>query len=357
MIRAICLTAVLVVECILASASAQEPARPGQEAFIKRAVFAQQRLWLLSDSGALSSIVDQGDERIVEHLPEPALDLCVQNGDPLIVTGQQDRGKGWTLRRWHAGEWQQELTVSRSRDILLALSCSAPQTTLLTSKRLIDVVAGVPKSTLLLGFAIGGAIASVHNLGDQFFVGFNGGEWGGGLTRIDRRRGTIRRIESDYASEIPCSGPLNASCDPVNGIAAAPWNSRCVVVAIGLVHFLSHGRIAEVCGDTVKRLYFMPLKIDDRMGPDPGVTRGEGEPFSTVAFFGIERVGDALWAVGIDGLYRITQSGLGERVPLPEFKNADGVYVSFDGPGLVLVGTEVNRRRSVSGTVPMLVPR
>jgi hypothetical protein len=64
-------------------ASAQEPERPSQEAFIKRAVVTQQRLWLLSDSGALSSIVDGGAKRIVEHISEPVFDVCVQNGDPL----------------------------------------------------------------------------------------------------------------------------------------------------------------------------------------------------------------------------------------------------------------------------------
>lgn len=356
MIRVICLSVLLLVECILTSASAQEPERPGQEAFIKRAVFAQQRLWLLSDSGVLSSIVDRGDERIVEHLSEPVLDVCVQNGDLVVVTGQQRSGRGWTMHRWRAGQWQRELTISRSRDILLALSCLPTQTTLLTSRWLIDVVAGVQKITSLNKPVKSAAIASVHDLGDHLFVGFNAGEWGGGLIRINRRRGAISRIESNLSGEL-CGGPLNTHCDPVNGITAEPWNSGCVVVAIGLVHFLSHGRIVEVCGNTVKRLHFRPYEVDSRWEIDTGVRRNEDEPFSTVAFFGIGRVGDALWAVGIDGLYRITQSGLSEPVPLPVFKDAGGVSVSFDIPGLVLVGTQVNQRRSVSGGVPMLVPR
>jgi hypothetical protein len=356
MIRAICLCALLLAECTFTNVRAQEPERPGQAASIKRAVFARQRLWLLSDAGALSSVVDGGDQRIVEHLPETVLDMCVRSGAPLIVTGRQGDGEAWTLYRRDAGEWQQELKISRSKDVLHALNCSASQTTLLTSTRLIDIVAGVPRTTSLRKLVKRGGIASVYSLGDQFFVGFNAGEWGGGLVRIDRSTGVVRKIESNSSGE-SCGGPLNTECDPVHGIAAAPWNSRCVVVAIGLVHFLSHGRLAEVCGDTVKRLYFQPLELDSRWGVAPDATRRDDEPISTVAFFGIERVGDALWAVGIDGLYRITQSGLAEHVPLPEFKSADGVPVSFDIASLVLVGTEINRRRSVSGTVPMLVAR
>jgi hypothetical protein len=340
---------------VVAVASAQEPERPGQEAFIKRAVFAQQRLWLLSDAGALSSIVDGGDNRIVEHISE-VLDVCVQNGDPLIVTGRMDRGEVWTMQRWRAGEWQPELTISRSRDILLALNCLPIQATLLTSTRLIDAVGGVPQVTSLRKPVKAAPIASVHDVGDQVFVGFNAGEWGGGLIRIDRRRGTIKRIESKSSSEWR-DGPLDTELDPVNGITTAPWKPGCVVAAIGLVHFVSHGRIVEVCGDVVKRLYFRPYEIDPRWGLDPDPRPGAVEPFSTVAFFGIERVGEVLWAVGIDGLYRITQSGASEPVPLPVFKNVDGVNVSFDVPGLVLVGTLVNQRRSVSGAVPMLVRR
>lgn len=337
-------------------ASAQEPERPGQEAFIKRAVFTQQRLWLLSDSGALSSIVEGGDNRIVEHISELVLDVCVQNGDPLIVTGHMDRGTVWTMQRWRAGDWEPELTISRARDVLLALSCLPSRASLLTSTRLIDVTSRVPKVTPLRKRVKGGRVAAVHDQGDQFFVGFNAGEWGGGLIRIDRRRGTIRRIESNPSGELR-SGPLDTEIDPVNGIATEPWKPGCVAAAIGLVHFVSHGRIVEVCGDAVKRLYFRPYEVDPRWGLDPDPRPGEDEPFSTVAFFGIERVGEVLWAVGIDGLYLITESGVSEPVPLPVHKNVDGVSVSFDVPGLVLVGTRVNQRRSVSGAVPMLVPR
>lgn len=97
MIRSVCVSALLLVECMFTGVCAQEPERPGQEAFIKRAVFAQQRLWLLSDAGVLSSVLDRGDKRNVDHLPEPVLDLCVQNGDPLVVAGQQSGGEAWAL--------------------------------------------------------------------------------------------------------------------------------------------------------------------------------------------------------------------------------------------------------------------
>jgi hypothetical protein len=46
-------------------------------------------------------------------------------------------------------------------------------------------------------------------------------------------------------------------------------------VAIGPVHFVSHGRIAQVCGNEVKRLYFRPYEVDPRWGLDPDARQGE----------------------------------------------------------------------------------
>src|SRR6185437_3906330 len=87
------------------------------------------------------------------------------------------------------------------------------------------------------------------------FVGLNEGEWGGGLRRIHRQTGDVIVVQRNASGEL-CGGPLNTDCDPVNGIISDPWAEDCVVLSIGLVHFAPHGRIDEVCGDRVKRLYF-----------------------------------------------------------------------------------------------------
>jgi hypothetical protein len=186
---------------------------------------------------------------------------------------------------------------------------------------------------------------------DAVWVGFNVGEWGGGLRRISRNNGTVQTVERNRSGEL-CGGPLNSGCDPVNGVITAPWNPACVVAAIGLVHMMSHGRIVEVCGSNVRRLYYKAL--------DPQPPRNkldEGEPASTVAFFGLTRNGNTWWAVGIDGLYRFDGAHQPMFSPLPKFENKGGYWVSFAVPGIALVLTDVNQRRSMSGSVPIMAAR
>ena len=97
-------------------------------------------------------------------------------------------------------------------------------------------------------------------------------------------------------------------------MVSGPTNSRCSgTIAVGLVHFLAHGRIDEVCGERVRELYSKGYYVKGLPLP---ATQGD-KPTATGAFFG----------------------------------------VSFALQDVVLLLTEVNERRSISGSVPMLVPR
>jgi hypothetical protein len=62
-------------------------------------------------------------------------------------------------------------------------------------------------------------------------------------------------------------------------------------------------------------------------------------------------------AVGLDGLYLLSEDGAALLTPLPEFEKVGNIRVSFALQDVVLLLTEVNERRSISGSVPMMVPR
>ncbi len=314
------------------SASAIQPVRSGQEAFLSRAVFADGRLWLLTDAGVLSYLTNRRDRRVEELLPEPAFDLCLQDGHPIVITGSRDGGTEWTLRRRiHAG-WGITATLHVESDAFVSLYCSSQRISVLTTARLIEVENDKQTAVALSGRFLPGRVSSLFGTADGLLVGINAGEWGGGLQYIDRRNGRMATIDDG----------------PITDIASVPWRSDCVAVAVGLVHFLPDGRIDEVCGNNVKQLYSQVYKGRTANGPV--------EPIGTVAFFGVINQSDALLAAGIDGLYRIGQDGTARVIPLPKFQEIDGMRVSFDIPNAIVVLTDVNQRLSVSGSVPILGP-
>lgn len=334
-------------------ASAAEAERPGREASLTRAVFAEGRLWVLSEAGVISSVTEGRDTRDVARLPDKALDLCVHDGHPIVITGTEARGSVWALpgsvwvlHQFGEGGWSAAATITTEGDGFLALDCTANRGTLLTTRRLIDLDGNRQSAVTLSGKLGVGLIGATYGTPDQFYVGFNAGEWGGGLRRIDRRSGGITKVERNTTGDL-CGGPLNTSCDPVNGMIADPWKPDCILVAVGLVHMMPNGRVVEVCGDQVQELYAKPNRAPGKVF----------DPYGTIAFFGLARDGDTVQAAGIDGIYRIGRDGAAETVPMPQFKDIAGVSVSFELPQIVLVLTTINQHRSVSGAVPMLVPR
>ena len=162
---------------------------------------------------------------------------------------------------------------------------------------------------------------------------------------MDKSTGAVTNIEDNGSGE-PCDGLLNTNCAPVNGLAVEPWNTRCIAVAVGMVHFDSRGSVLEICDSKIRRLYFKSFGEKYKNGSGP-----------TTAFFGLAARTDGLWATGIDGIYQIGSHGTAKIQALPKFNRIGGIAVSFTALDFVLVMTDINQRRSLSGSVPLLVPR
>jgi hypothetical protein len=330
--------------------STLEPERAGQENFLTRAVYADGRLWVLSDEGVLSSLIEGERAWVHATLTDPVFGICrTQDGDLFAVTGKRENADQWTVRRWHDDAWSTETDIPAIDEHPFALDCGAGDVTLLTSRRIVDI-GGKTTDVSWPKQGLRGRITSFLGTPGAVFIGVNAGEWGGGLYRLDRKTGEIVSIERNVSGAL-CGGPLNRECDPVNALAALPWKPDCAAVAIGLVHLSEHGRIVEVCGGEVTRLYY---------GADPGaVAMGKGmdEPFETVAFFGLASSSDAIWAFGADKLYRIDKNGDATNAAMPAFEKIGNIQVSFALPDFVLVLTEVGQRNSLSDSTPILVPR
>ena len=327
----------------------EEERRREHDRFIKRAVFAENRLWMLTDSGRLSTAAAGAATREPVEAPGPVTEMCATAGAPILLTSDKDEVGLW---RRAGGKWTRAGTLPPlGQDRVLTLSCTPTRLVVLTTSR-VFVVEGEGLRTLALAAPITGPIVATSPLdtGTALVVGLDAGEWGGGLLRIDLASGAVDR-PSRSTGEL-CSGPLNPACDPVNGVARSPGRPDCLVAAVGLVHFSAHGRLVEVCGAQVRRLYYKPFTAETSWPIDPPV-----EPRRTVPFFGLAATGAGLWAVAGDGLYQIPSRGPPRHRPLPAFHDVDGVALSFAVPGLVLVRTAINARVAISGSAPLLVAR
>lgn len=334
--------------------SSMQPVRADQPPELKRAIFADQRLWLMSDAGQIWTVQEGIHAAKAETLPDPVYDMCVQAGRPVIITGSRDHPVSWTVQRLTGGGWQPVATIPVHDDGIVAALCEPERLTVLTSRRLIEINGERYKSILLtrrlptIGVSVGLPTP------DGALLGLNVGEFGGGLRRIDRRTGLVTSIERRSGS--PCGVPLDSACDPVTALAPESWRPGCAVAAIGLVHMSSHGRILEICGVQVRRLYAQacpgqpPRRTIRGLGPD-------AEPFCTEAFSGLARDGDHLVAVATDGLHAIDRRGGRQLGSFPDFETYGPFAVSFASADHVLVLTGINGRLSLSGATPLIVAR
>jgi hypothetical protein len=337
-----------------ASAEAEAKRNPQRSADISQAIFSQGRLWLLDDEGKLTTVAEGEDARSATDPGDYVGDLCRGADGPIVVTAKGRRASKWLVRRWRGGRWEAGPAIDGRGEPLIALACGSEGEILITDKRLISIRGDVVAEMRLSGEMPRSFVrsTSLATAGD-IYLGLNAGEWGGGLRRIDRKSGRVVMLEHNVSGDL-CDGPLNSSCDPVQGIAVIPWKPQCVAAAVGLIHMLAHGRIVEICGNRIEQLY---AKASLGASPEKQAQIAAGQSGDSTAFFGLIRVGNSLISVGHDGLYRFTGPGEPAFQPLPRFKSIGGVLVSFALPEVVLLVTRINQRVSVSGGAPMIVPR
>ena len=343
--------AVLLVMLSARGASALRLAARNGENSVSRATFAAGKLWLLSDTGELSTITEGKDSRVVENLSGPALDLCVQAGLPVVATCDSESCRNWTLRRWFAGSWSILDQVPTLGDDLVGLGCNATAVTTLTSRRLIESRGGKQTSVFLSEEIRPDVLVWLVATAVKLFVGVYDGEFGGGLWSIDTSNGKVAPIRGHVSSKEPCADPLDDGCASITGIAIEPWKPACLAVAVGIVQWSPFGRIVEICESRVRTLYSKAFGNHD--APNEW---NRSEILDSVPFYGMVRAGDALWTAGIDGIYRIDAIRVTWSSPLPVFKRIGGVEVYFD-QRFVLVLSDIYGRNSISGPRPMIIPR
>src|SRR5215475_13520321 len=157
----------------------QEPRRIGEETFISRAIFADGHVWLMSDAGVLLSITEGKDDPVEIALPEAALDLWPEDGQPAVISCSRPSCTEWILRhRSSSGEWNVMARVATLGEHFVTVGKTNGGITVLTHRRIIELAGGKESSIAMSGAWQPKPIASTHVTPTSVFIGFNEGEWG-----------------------------------------------------------------------------------------------------------------------------------------------------------------------------------
>ena len=310
-------------------------------AFIVSVAYAEHRLWVLGEDGKLVSIDLDGGERRIEMAAG-------------VVAIAKWRGEVWVLRRQGAANTRAAVryeVLVRRRGRFAALTpltapgnagpiglAPSPGGPILTGQLSIwTLPEGAARwrqirlRALTNRLPFGSATTAASLDGRSLFVGWNRGEWGGSLTRIDVASGRQTSRERE----------------PVTGLAPDPDNPACVLASFGLNHMIALGRVGRACGDELKTV----LEIKPAKGPGIPPTMEESEPF-----FGLAADSNGVWAVSYRALYRLNGAASPMRYPIGDWTEVGGVQISRPADGAILVLTGVNAHKSLSGDTPLVVP-
>jgi hypothetical protein len=97
------------------------------------------------------------------------------------------------------------------------------------------------------------------------------------------------------------------------------------------------GRLLEICGTRVERLYFKRLDNDEMWEWIKHDRMEGGEPALTVGFYGLAQYQGELIALGYDGIYRFRTAATPQISILPKRVNIGGFGIAEVVPGLYLV--------------------
>ena len=311
------------------------------------------KLWLRGIGGGLISLsLADGSRRV--HFERGVIDIKKVGHDLCILRWPSPGPRDVVLSAWRQDRFEDLARFSPSKkDEPLALVNSGSDSVVLSvhAIRIFSAEKHAWRQVRLKGKLRGGfqQTADSPTSGDRVYVGFNTGEWGGGLQRVDLRTGVISDVERRDTKEL-CAGPLNSSCDPVTGVIPDPQNKDCILAAVGLVHMLEHGRILRVCGKDVSLVFEKTYTVDILKSDKWEMTR---------AFFGlVPTVDGGFWGITSEALYIFAADGTKkQKYALPKLKPVSGIYLSRDLPGVVVVRTDANWAVSVSGYTPLLIPQ
>src|SRR5215469_769472 len=196
-------------------------------------------------------------------------------------------------------------------------------------------------------FGFGGYTFGASTTNASIYVGFDRGEWGGGLYRIDINSGKAEAIESKESGG--CEGLLKTACSPVTFVKRDPADGKCVLAATGLAHLgMTMGGYFRVCDDVIQPIFTQSCDT-------PTVGGHQVHEDNCYAVFSVTLTKDDAWLSTSEGLVRIAVDGQATTQQYPKLADFNGLPLSRDLPGFWIMTTDANWGYSTSGYTPIIV--
>ena len=247
----------LVLLAVLASPAwaqgggARDSGDPDLGLFIREGAADEHHLWLLGQTGSVLQIDRRTGERTV--VARDVTDILAE------------QGRVWALVAYQRPEWAvrfpgdmaglQDLrrpdaelvTIYSVGEPVALFALGGDRPGVLTGEAVLTPADG-RWTRISLAAAIPGFASAAHGGEGALYVGYNLGEWGGGLRRIELSTGAIQFVSAASAGQ-----PLQTSS--IIAVARDPGRPGCIIVVEGLQHLgLRRGSVSRLCDDIVEEV-------------------------------------------------------------------------------------------------------
>jgi hypothetical protein len=180
------------------------------------------------------------------------------------------------------------------------------------------------------------------------YVGFNFGEFGGGMSAIDPATGAVSEVTTALAPErakmlaklLPGSRwPSRLGLSDITSVARDSARPDCILATEGLQHLVSaNGQLLRACGSEAETVFSQTMELADanHLGRGAKASEAGDPPRDTWPLYSVSAAPGGWVAIAPGYLFRSSR-GVVTRSKLPQFRNWRGVLLAPLGADFIIL--------------------
>lgn len=311
---------------------------------IDQAVFAKDKLWFVEENALWSA--DPDGASATKHIAQGVLGLTKRDSAVWIVRAESASAEPLTISAvpvrsgGELGDPALRLAL-KPQEAIKGIFTDDSDVFVLTTDRLASTRdRGRPVELSITGKIRGRmtGVARSAASGAELYLGFDAGEWGGGVMRLDLNDGRGAVLRSPDSGGL-CEGTLNPDCHPASAVIPDPENGACVIAANGLWHFFENGSIVRICPGTFETVFRERTK----------------DVSNSIAFSGLAPAKAGFWAVSAKELFKFENGKPVSRSPLNFQETPGGLLLARPNDEVLVLSSKPPRSKDDGRFRPILV--